>query len=154
MSTFKWDNVEVFPVTFNTDNSNLLSETNISEMLAALSEKRNFVVSYDDNRKKIEFYLEGYHCKIDSVGTALSTENADSLWIRLNKANGLVKQPNGNNEFEGLDYVTSEPTENRNQYFQLLVKENSTWKVPVDSYIRFTSQSIDMSSLNIDGGEI
>ena len=155
MSTFKWDNVEVFPVTFNAGNSNLLSETNISEMLAALTEKRNFVVSYDDNSGKIEFYLEGYHCKIDSVGTAL-IENADSLWIRLNKANGLVKQPNGNNEFEGLDYVTSKPTENQNQYFQLLVKENNTWKVPAESYIRFTSESIDMSNLDIDidGGEI
>lgn len=147
MLTFKYDNVKIFPVTFNTDNSNLLSETNISEMLAALTEKRNFVASYDEGGE-IEFYLQGYHCKIDSLTDVFKEATANGLWVKLVKDdNELVKSPN--DYFEGLEYALTDPGPDDKNYFQLLTKEDDSWKVPAESYIRFTSQSID-----IDGGEI
>lgn len=78
------DNVQVFPfgkVRHHDPNARVLNEQNITNLVRMLTDRKSYVVSYDDsdpNRKLIEFVINGYFFKTDvSELWELFTENKD-----------------------------------------------------------------------------
>lgn len=155
----------------------LMSEGTISNLIDQLLDTSGFVITDKKSNyltdEVFEFNIHGYYFYVDSAKYIINAINNVSTSASAIYAHICIEQTKGSDykELKGQDDISSNPdsqsyykglcfstsasapkkdTSTTTWYtLQLFEKINGTWKVPVNSRVKFKQRSLDF---NIDGG--
>lgn len=130
-------------------NGRILSEGNMSNLISALTDMKNFVIDYTDGN--IEFVIKGHYFKATLPSTlqtrcyvGVNFKDDDNVYEILDAYDDLSID---NDVLKNVDFSSEALAEG--QYDVVLHLLESS-EVPIDSHVKFTSRSIE----NIDGGTV
>ena len=161
-------NIKIFPTSKRDSayqaQARLITESNIINIVNRLVDKDSFVIKYDKDKGDIDFNIHGYWVHVDDIINKLSLASSDTNIYAKIKIDTIQSetQPefnmiNGkdiNTVYTGVEFVSTPPSTATNTYFlHLLEKVGSTWQVPEDSWVKFTT-SATTRSVTIDDGDL
>ena len=142
------ENIFVFPCVSRSKNydlkAKLMSEENITNIIKSITDKKSYVIN--DDLSNLEFVIDGYYFKLINK-TLTGNQYA---YISTNKdddpSSTFTILKGDDNGFQGLTISEQKPDDK--DYLTLC----EGGKIPVDSKIKFSRESLNMS--NIDCGEL
>lgn len=163
----KSSNISVFPLAKSrnlniTDGETIpgdrhLTEASISNLVRQLIDKSGFVISFSTNDNdgdnagtvNISFNLYGYYFNVknlavNSIGDAVFA----SISISNNEISGQDNTDGEISYYEGVDFTSSEPNDTAKISLKILEKVDGTWGVPVDSWVKLTTQSFTIGGID------
>lgn len=174
MSYLATENVVVFPSTKRANNqvsARLLTEQAIVGIVNKLIESDGFVITPDEkvfDSHYFEFNIHGYYFKVSAVKLITDLFNLDGNV--LNIYGNIIIEKSGNydelfgqdddNQYKGIQFTSTPLEDTSKEIYSLLLftRDNADgdWYVPTSSRIRYTFNSINISTANadLDGGEI
>lgn len=173
------ENISIFPTPNRGTNyqpqARLVTEFNLVNIVNRLVDKESFVISYDNTPAGIEnniiFNIYGYWIKANLKDNSLLTNASNSLlYARIKVVGSDFIELDGTDEkdtssteastevkylYKGVDFLTENPGPDAGGYhsLKLLEKVGSTWQVPEDSWVRFTTGT-ETRSVTIDDGDL
>lgn len=161
-------NIKIFPTPNRGTNyqpqARLVTEFNLTNIVNRLVDKESFVISYKNN--EIIFNIYGYWIKADLTNLSITNELyarirvpelEGSTFIELEGTDTEDPPSSGNYTYHGVTFVTGENisfTDSDGWHsLKLLEKVGSTWQVPEDSWVKFTT-SATTRSITIDDGDL
>lgn len=122
----------------------LMSEENITNIIKSITDRKSYVIRYDDVAKKIIFVLNGYYVELETTlgGSQYAVLNYQPSTNGHTLIEGDLGQ-GSNSSFHGISIVTQKPTSG--EYLWI----SNYGVVPEESYIKF-----DTKSVSFDFGEL
>jgi hypothetical protein len=135
----------------------LMSEKNITNILKAITDKKSYLISWDDTTDLIKCVIDGYYFELKGYPYPhKSGSTSSSLYARVVKNTDnseLIKgdeKEGENNSFVGLEISNQAPETNRDAWLTLC--ENG--RIPPESYVKFSSESLNIELKVLDSGEL
>ena len=166
MANLLSENVFVFPcVSRSTGKNNsqedlkgkLMSEKNITNILKAITDKKSYLISWDNATDLIKCVIDGYYFELEGyTHPSKSGSTSSFLYARVVKnatnseliAGDEIKGED--NSFSGLEITNETPETNRDDWLTLC--ENR--RIPPESYVKFSSESLNIELKVLDSGEL
>ena len=152
-------NIGVFPLSKNRTadapiNSRLFYENNASNIIRQLINTQGFVISdtvnFDGSSfiSDFEFNLYGYYFNIQSGSRIIDFIAQNEVYATLTLSGNPpeIDGQDDDDQYKGISFVASNP--GSGIYLHILTKENSTWKIPEDSKIKFNLSGIGISAID------
>ena len=135
----------------------LVTEFNLTNIVNRLVDKESFVISYENN--EIIFNIYGYWIKADLTQSDLLT--GESLYARIQviapEDSDFIELQGSDTDgkYSGVEFLTEYSGTDSDGWhsLKLLEKVGSTWQVPEDSKVRFTTGATTRS-VTIDDGDL
>lgn len=171
------DNIQIFPTSNrNSDyqaQARLMTETNIINIVNRLVNKDSFIINHKG--KSIDFNIHGYWIHVTDINPVILSiqqefPDATSIYakITINTTqsgtqpefkiiDGIDKEAaDGGQIYTGVEFVTTTSSSDNTgtpYYLHLLEKINSSWQIPEDSRVKFTTDA-ETRSITIDDGDL
>lgn len=141
--------IKIFPCvsrTYDTDEADikakLMSEENITNIIKSITDKKSYIISYDDVNKIFKFVLNGYYIE-------LKAEKRGNLYVYMEdmvkSGNHTLIYGDSDNYFKGISTSEIEPDKS----VKLCLCLNG--EIPNESYLKFNSSSF---TVDTDFGEL
>ena len=141
--------IKIFP--FGTTRSldpygRVFNEQNVSRIIKNVTDYNSYVISYDSDKKIIEFMINGYYvvANISSVLTinkplyATIVMQDEDAYAHLSGGDDLIT-----NEFTGVEFHTQPPSDSVYMLYLL----NKSWRVPAQSKYKISAESIEIDRI-------
>lgn len=167
-------NIKVFPAARRIGEadpfSRLMSESTIASIVNRLVDSEGFVITSNTGTISsgvFEFNIFGYYIRIANISSILSSlSSGTSIYATIflqNFTNDGVTytelvgtdSETSSPTYSGVEFTTSIPSDRTDQEkhsLKILEKVSGSWKVPSESRMKFSSDSLDIDV--IDGGLI
>lgn len=143
-------NVRIFP--YGTQRSSypydhVLNEQNITGMVQRLTDIPDYVISFDKDKKIVEFVLKGYYIKATFPAAFLTSKTNVYAVISITTGDGIgsLKGGDKSGKFMGVGFTDTEPTNLlANDYsMHVLAKIEGIWEIPNETKYRHSATNIE-----------
>lgn len=159
-------NIRVFPSTRRThqsSHSRQVTEASLVGLINKLIDVESFVVTKltgeEGTDAEFAFNITGYYFITELGYVVEQFQSATDIYATITiDTSGSVPEfyelegQDVNNEYQGVEFTTTQQTGTNKYCLHILHKENGSWVVPRNSQIKFSTDSFKLEL--IDGGEI
>lgn len=171
------DNIQIFPTSNRNSayqaQARLMTETNIINIVNRLVNKDSFIINHKG--KSIDFNIHGYWIHVPDINQVIISiqkefPNATSIYAKIKIKtitadtspefkiiDGIDEEAaDGGQIYTGVEFVTTTSSSDNTgtpYYLHLLEKINSSWQIPEDSKVKFTTDA-ETRSVTIDDGDL